>query len=36
MRGLEGVSMWHKLLPLSDEEMQAELTRSLLGYLRAA
>ena len=36
VRALEEVSMWHELLPISDEEMQAELTRSLLGYLRAA
>jgi AcrR family transcriptional regulator len=36
VRALEEVSMWHELLPISEEEMQAELTRSLLGYLRAA
>lgn len=36
VRALEDISMWHELLPISDEEMEAELTRSLLGYLRAA
>ncbi len=36
VRALEEISMWHELLPISDEEMEAELTRSLLGYLRAA
>ena len=36
VRALEEVSMWHELLPISDAEMEAELTRSLLGYLRAA
>lgn len=36
VRALEEISMWHELLPISDEEIEAELTRCLLGYLRAA
>lgn len=31
---VEEVSMWHHLLPLSDQELQEELTRQALAYLR--
>ncbi len=34
-RALEEVSMWHHLLPISDRELQKELTRSFLAYLRS-
>jgi hypothetical protein len=34
-RALEGVSMWHKLLPLSDEDLKREVSRSAIAYLRS-
>jgi AcrR family transcriptional regulator len=35
IRALEQVSPWPELLPISDPEMQAELTRLFLTYLRS-
>jgi AcrR family transcriptional regulator len=35
VRALESVSMWHEVLPLSDTALQAELTRTILAYLRS-
>ncbi len=34
VRSLEQPSMWAEVLPISDEEMQAELTRSFIAYLQ--
>lgn len=33
VRALEQVSMWHELLPMSDKEAHAVITRSCLSYL---
>lgn len=33
VRALERVSMWHQLMPISDSELQTELTRSAVAYL---
>jgi AcrR family transcriptional regulator len=35
IRALEQVSMWHELLPMSDHELEAEVTRTVLAYLRS-
>ncbi len=35
VRTFEEVSMWRELLPISDREMQAELVKTLLAYLRS-
>jgi AcrR family transcriptional regulator len=35
VRALEQVSMWHELMPISDRQLQAEVTRSFLAYLRS-
>ncbi|GAC1551211.1 MAG: hypothetical protein NVS3B16_25940 [Vulcanimicrobiaceae bacterium] len=35
VRALDEVSMWRELLPVSDEETQAELVRMLLAYLQS-
>jgi AcrR family transcriptional regulator len=35
VRALEVVSMWHELLPLSDQQITNELTRTMVGYLSA-
>lgn len=35
VRALERVSMWHELLPVSDEEMQAAVARNVVAHLRA-
>jgi len=35
VRALEQVSIWRELLPLSDRELQAELTRNFVAYLRS-
>jgi AcrR family transcriptional regulator len=35
-RAFEKVSIWRELLPISDADIQAELSRSLLAYLRSA
>ncbi|AHG93305.1 regulatory protein TetR (plasmid) [Gemmatirosa kalamazoonensis] len=34
VRALETVSMWHELMPVSDQELEAEVTRTVLAYLR--
>lgn len=34
-RALEKVSLWDRLLPLSDEQLKTELTRGFLAYLRS-
>jgi AcrR family transcriptional regulator len=34
-RALEEVSMWRELLPIPDREMQVELTRTVVAYLRS-
>jgi AcrR family transcriptional regulator len=34
VRELEPVSMWHQLLPLTDDEVSARLARNFLAYLR--
>jgi AcrR family transcriptional regulator len=36
VRALEQVSMWHELLPISDRQLQAEVTRNFLAYLRSS
>jgi hypothetical protein len=36
VRSLEQPSMWAEVLPISDEEMQAELTRSFIAYLQCS
>jgi len=36
VRALDPTSMWHELLPISDRELQSELVRSFLAYLRTA
>jgi AcrR family transcriptional regulator len=36
VRALERVSMWHELMPLSDSDLHAEVTRTVLTYLRAS
>ena len=35
VRSLEQVSMWHELMPISDHQLQAEVTRNFLAYLRS-
>jgi AcrR family transcriptional regulator len=35
VRALEQVSMWHELMPISDRQLQAEVTRNFLAYLRS-
>jgi AcrR family transcriptional regulator len=35
VRALEEVSMWHQLMPLSDRELQTQLTRNFVAYLRS-
>jgi AcrR family transcriptional regulator len=35
VRALEPVSMWHELMPISDRELQDEVTRNFLAYLRS-
>jgi AcrR family transcriptional regulator len=35
VRALEPVSMWRELLPISDKQMQSELSGMLLAYLRS-
>lgn len=35
VRALEQVSMWHELLPIPDRQLQAEVTRNFLAYLRS-
>jgi AcrR family transcriptional regulator len=35
VRALESVSMWHELMPISDRELQDEVTRNFLAYLRS-
>lgn len=34
VRALESVSMWHQLLPLTDDELGAQVTRAFLAYLK--
>jgi AcrR family transcriptional regulator len=34
VRALERVSMWHELMPMSDRELHAEITKNFLAYLR--
>ena len=34
VRALEQVSMWHELLPMSDRELQTEISRIVLAHLR--
>lgn len=34
-RALQTVTIWHQVLPLSDDEIQGELTRAFLAYLRS-
>ncbi len=36
VRASEQVSLWHELLPLSDHELEAELTNNFLAYLRSS
>lgn len=33
LRALDQLSVWREVLPISDQELQAELTRSFLAYL---
>jgi AcrR family transcriptional regulator len=35
-RALGLISMWHRLLPISDRELRKELTRCFLAYLRGS
>lgn len=35
VRALEQVSMWHELMPISNRELQAEVTRNFIAYLRS-
>lgn len=34
VRALEQVSLWQELLPMSDRELQHDVTRAVLAYLR--
>ncbi len=35
VRALEKVSMWHELMPMSDDELGVQLKMNFLAYLRS-
>ncbi len=35
VRALEQVSMWHELMPMSDDDLRVQLTMNFLAYLRS-